>query len=117
MQSEARQLSTDVAEHRDSLSTAHASTGGAASAKTESGAESVAKSSETRESRSGEKKTMCSTETHYGVYNFKMTVSREMLQRGAAVLSQHMSDIPYTPDVEEIQCEGPLRRMAVSITE
>ncbi|XP_015271544.1 PREDICTED: ankyrin repeat and MYND domain-containing protein 1 [Gekko japonicus] len=117
--SEASQLTVDAAEHRESLISAPASTGGVAVSadKTNSGTETVAKSSEDRGSRAGEKRTACSTETHYGVYNFKMTVSREMLQHGAAVLSQHMLDIPYTPDVEEIHNEGPLRRMAISITE
>ncbi|KAL8187707.1 UNVERIFIED_CONTAM: hypothetical protein K2H54_054222 [Gekko kuhli] len=117
--SEVSQLTMDAAEHRESPIFAPASAGGVAvpADKTNSGTETVVKSSEDMGSRAGEKRTACSTETHYGVYNFKMTVSREMLHHGAAVLSQHMLDIPYTPDVEEIQNEGPLRRMAISITE
>ncbi|XP_060098131.1 ankyrin repeat and MYND domain-containing protein 1 [Heteronotia binoei] len=106
-------------EHRESSSSACASTGGVtvSADKTDFGSETAAKSSEDRGSRAEEKRTICSTETHYGVYNFKMTVSREMLQHGAAILSQHMLNVPYTPDVGEIQHEGPLRRMAMSITE
>nr|XP_056706391.1 ankyrin repeat and MYND domain-containing protein 1 [Euleptes europaea] len=116
-QSEAFQLSTDSAEHGVFSSSARESTRGVSADKTESGAESAAKSSEDRESQAGEKRTTSSTETHYGVYNFKMSVSADMLQRGAAVLSQQMLNIPYTPDVGEIQHEGTLRRMARSITE
>lgn len=117
-QSEAPQLSMGAAERRESSSSVRASTGGVAVSadKTDFAAETVANLSEDRGSQA-EEKTHCSTETQYGVYNFKVTVSREMLQRGAAVLSQQMLDIPYTPDVEEIQHEGPLRRMAISMTE
>ncbi|XP_077205122.1 ankyrin repeat and MYND domain-containing protein 1 isoform X2 [Paroedura picta] len=118
-QSEAPQLSPDATEYNESSSSACASAGGVAVSgdKTDSGAVSVTKPSEDRESQAEEKRTVCSTETHCGVYNFKMNVTTEMLQLGAAVLSQQMLNVPYTPDVGEIDHKGLLRRMAISITE
>ncbi|XP_054839876.1 ankyrin repeat and MYND domain-containing protein 1 [Eublepharis macularius] len=118
-QPEAPRLSMDTAEKKESLSSAPASAGGVAVSadKTDSSTESEANTSEDVVSQDGEKRTSDSLETHYGIYNFKMPVTAEILQRGAAVLSQHMLTIPYTPDVGEVQHEGTLRRMVISITE
>uniref|UniRef100_A0ACB8FBQ6 Uncharacterized protein n=1 Tax=Sphaerodactylus townsendi TaxID=933632 RepID=A0ACB8FBQ6_9SAUR len=104
-QSEAPQLSTDAAEHREFSDSAH----GTPVHKSDSGTES-----EGGGSRAGEKRTAGSTE---GICDFKVAISAEMLQHGAAILSRHMLSVPYTPDVEELQHVGTLRKMAMSLTE
>uniref|UniRef100_A0A670JNN9 Ankyrin repeat and MYND domain containing 1 n=1 Tax=Podarcis muralis TaxID=64176 RepID=A0A670JNN9_PODMU len=59
-----------------------------------------------------------SSETNCGIYNFKIQVSVEAMQRGAAALSEHMLKVPYFADCEGlVQQEGTLGRMAASITE
>ncbi|XP_066477599.1 ankyrin repeat and MYND domain-containing protein 1 [Tiliqua scincoides] len=65
-----------------------------------------------------EKRTCTSIETNCGIYNYKINVSAEVMQRGAVVLSDHLSKIPFSTSVGEIvQNEGTVRRMALSITE
>uniref|UniRef100_A0A8D0DG64 Ankyrin repeat and MYND domain containing 1 n=1 Tax=Salvator merianae TaxID=96440 RepID=A0A8D0DG64_SALMN len=73
-----------------------------------------AKSSEGTECTVGEK----SSETHCAIYNYKVKVSAEALQRGAIVLSQHLLKVPCFADTEAVvQHEGTFRKMAASISE
>ncbi|XP_061493703.1 ankyrin repeat and MYND domain-containing protein 1 [Rhineura floridana] len=81
--------------------------------KSEYGTDFEARSSEDTECSAVDK----SSETICGVYNYKIKVSAETIQRGAAALSQHMLKVPYFSDSEELIQEGTIRRMAVSITE
>lgn len=110
-QSEESQPSSDTGEHKAFLSTTHASS--ATSYNTDS-VDSEVRSFDTSE----EKRTVCSAETNCGVYNYKVRVSADALQRGAVVLSNQLLTKPQFPNVEDIvHQESPLRRMAVSITE
>ncbi|XP_063163856.1 ankyrin repeat and MYND domain-containing protein 1 [Candoia aspera] len=80
--------------------------------KTEFGPDLEIKSLE--ETDNGEKNsgTIC------GIHNYKINVSSEIMQRGAVVLSQHMSKPHCFPGSEDtVHHEGTLRRMAVSLTE
>ncbi|XP_061447255.1 ankyrin repeat and MYND domain-containing protein 1-like [Rhineura floridana] len=81
--------------------------------KSEYGTDFEASSSEDTECSAVDK----SSETICGIYNYKIKVSAETIQRGAAALSQHMLKMPYFSDSEELIQEGTIRRMAVSVTE
>ncbi|KAJ7324932.1 hypothetical protein JRQ81_017952 [Phrynocephalus forsythii] len=114
-QSEVSHPSPESAENKVSSATTPLSPALLSSAeKAEGGTDNEAKSSEETECTIGEK----SSGTIGGVYNYKINVTAEAMQRGAVVLSHHMLKIPCFPDSEEIvQHEGTVRRMAVSITE
>lgn len=65
-----------------------------------------------------ERRTQTSSETNCGIYNYEHKISSEVLQRGAYVLSEQMSKIPFTTSMGLIvQQEGTVRKMALSITE
>ncbi|KAJ6669233.1 hypothetical protein lerEdw1_008042 [Lerista edwardsae] len=85
--------------------------------KVDPGTDTEGKSTEGTEI-SGDKKTHTSIETNCGIYNYKITVSADVMHRGAMVLSDHLSKMPFSTDVGEIvQQEGTVRRMALTITE
>ncbi|XP_034989888.2 ankyrin repeat and MYND domain-containing protein 1 isoform X2 [Zootoca vivipara] len=113
-QSESSQPSQPSTELKVSSSASHVSPAPLPSSAGKSERGTYTKSSEESESSAVEK----SSETNCGIYNFKMKVSVEAMQRGAAALSEHMLKVPYFPDCEGfVQQEGTLGRMAASITE
>ncbi|XP_053245916.1 ankyrin repeat and MYND domain-containing protein 1 isoform X4 [Podarcis raffonei] len=113
-QSESSQPSQPSTELKGSSSASHASPEAPLSSAEKSERDTYVKSSEESESSAVEK----SSETNCGIYNFKIQVSVEAMQRGAAALSEHMLKVPYFADCEGlIQQEGTLGRMAASITE
>ncbi|XP_033006100.1 ankyrin repeat and MYND domain-containing protein 1 isoform X2 [Lacerta agilis] len=112
--SESSQPSQPSTELKVSSSASHVSPAALSSSAEKSEHGTYVKSSGESESSTVEK----SSETNCGIYNFKIKVSAEAMQRGAAALSEHMLKVPYFPDCEGlVQQEGTLGRMAASITE
>ncbi|XP_042314205.1 ankyrin repeat and MYND domain-containing protein 1 isoform X2 [Sceloporus undulatus] len=113
--SEATQPSADSTENRlSSIATPVSPAIALSPEKAEWGTDTEERSSEETEWTVGRK----SSGTICGIYNYKIKVSAEVMQRGAVALSQHMVKIPGFSDSGEIvHHEGTLRRMAVSITE